>query len=234
MVQLPTSFKNDAVMNDPQMSCQPCPGVSESQWLDSNAQYTVCGGIFRGRCKRVNTGLPASVDPIEQIWELKCECNEGFQGSVCRCVDRLEKSFINEQTDYGCFGRGTCGEMEKYEVDLHKKEEKCISTNHTIEKNYYEAIQECNKICYQSSFFSVDDHTSGKTSFICNCCNSTANKVGFNTFFTKVNTTKMYCIPDKGSHSMFIEPEAKLVVPFFSQQKDLHLKPASSHEIKSL
>ena len=190
--QLETTF-------DSTKYCQPCPGVSESQWLDSNAQYTVCGGLFRGKCSRRNTNVPADADPIDQTWELVCDCNEGFAGSVCRCIESLEKAFVNEQTDYGCYGRGTCSELDLYQVELYKKEEKCTTTQHTITKNYYDSIQECNRLC-TTTYFSIDDYDSTKTSYTCNCCDTTQAATGFNAYTRQTSTTKMYCVPNAGSY----------------------------------
>ena len=71
--------------------CKVCPGVEPSMWLNSNAQYAVCGGISRGECVRKDSSSN------------KCRClSDDWQGPSCRCNPHSTLPFVNLQTDYGC------------------------------------------------------------------------------------------------------------------------------------
>ena len=141
--------------------CEPCPGVyKETQWLNSNAQFTVCGGVYRGRCTRDTTTK-------EPICACDVENNGGFSGPFCRCKANLEKDFINIHSDYGCYGRGECADKEELinDVKMFSNSTKCsgngnniIAINNFGNVEYSERVQLCHDECVgrgDCSYYSV-------------------------------------------------------------------------------
>ena len=84
--------------------CKPCPGVESSDWLQTGAQYKVCGGISRGECQP------------KDATSNKCRClpdnggaigdpTKDWTGPSCRCNKHSVLPFVNLATDYGCTTR---------------------------------------------------------------------------------------------------------------------------------
>ena len=74
--------------------CKACPGVDPSDWLQTGAQYKVCGGISRGECVHKDSSSN------------KCRClSDDWRGPSCRCNKNSVLPFVNLATDYGCVTR---------------------------------------------------------------------------------------------------------------------------------
>ena len=102
-----------------------------------------------------------------------CTCNTdtngGYKGFNCRCKDSLEVGYVDEQTDYGCFGIGTCADenSDQYKYKLIRQDTACFINNvniekHTLTKNtLHEKIEECALHLGDHLYFAID--TNGST-----------------------------------------------------------------------
>ncbi len=156
-INIPSTYTN--AQEDMSYWCKACPGVELSSWLKTDvAKNTACGGPMRGTCGRKNG-------------RSSCTCNTdtngGYGGFNCRCKDSLEVGYVDEQTDYGCFGIGTCADenSDQYKYKLIRHDTACFINNvnivkHTLTKNtLHEKIEECAQHLGEYLYFAID--TSG-------------------------------------------------------------------------